>query len=264
MGKNKKDLIKIEKKARLALSKKKREKDRKKLVYEYTICGIALLGTVLAVVDIFRGLNPWMLWIDRAVLIILAADYFVRLYQAEDKKEFFRENIFHLIAILPFHSTLRIFGLSRLTKFAKLIIIGAFPKKVFRKFRIFLNTNGLKNVLLLTIMAVFLGAVGIMFTEGMNFGDAIWWAFVTATTVGYGDLSPSTSLGRLIAAVLMIFGIGLIGSITSTITSYFLNPGRSDYKEETLELIKKKIDDVSNLTDDEIDAICKVLKTLNK
>ncbi|HCM12258.1 MAG TPA: hypothetical protein DHW85_03670, partial [Lachnospiraceae bacterium] len=62
----------------------------------------------------------------------------------------------------------------------------------------------------------------------------------------------------------MIFGIGLIGSITSTITSYFLKLDNKSYKEENIELIKKKLDDISNLSDHDIDEICKVLKSLNK
>lgn len=62
----------------------------------------------------------------------------------------------------------------------------------------------------------------------------------------------------------MIFGIGLIGSITSTITSYFLRIEKKDFKEDTITLIKNKLDDISNLSDEEIDSICKVLKTLNK
>lgn len=265
MAKNK-DIAKIEKKARLAIENPghKKKKFRRTLMYEYFICALALMGTLLAVIDIFKDLNIWQRWLDWIILIALTADYLIRLFEAENKLVYFKENIFYLIAILPFPTALRIFQFTRIAKLAHLSIIGAFPRKVFRKVKVFLNTNGLKNVLIFTVIAIVLGALGVMYAEGMNFGDAIWWAFVTATTVGYGDLSPKSTLGRLIAATLMIFGIGLIGSITSTITSYFLRVENKDYKEETIELIKKKIDDISNLSDEEIDAICKVLKTLNK
>jgi voltage-gated potassium channel len=267
MGKNdNKDIVKISKKANLAVTNpgRKKKKNRNTLIYEYIICSIALIGTVLAVIDIFRGLNTWQQWADRAILAVLAADYLVRFILAKNKKEFFLENILILIAILPFSSLLRVFRVTRLAKLMRLSIIGAFPRKAFRKVGTFLNTNGLKNMLILTLLAILFGSFGVMYTEGMTFGNAIWWAFVTATTVGYGDLSPRTTPGRLIAAILMIFGIGLIGSITSTITSYFLRQNNKTYREETLELIKKKIDDISSLSDDDIDAICKVLKTLNK
>ncbi|WP_313132036.1 potassium channel family protein [Anaerocolumna sp.] len=243
---------------------KKKKKKRNILIYEYCICVLALMGTILAVIDINQGLTLWQIWLDRGILIVLTIDYLVRFILAKDKRIFFIENVFNLLAIFPFSSTLRVLRITRLTKLFKLSIIGAFPRKAFRKVNLFLNTNGLKNMLFFTVVAILFGSVGIMYTEHMTITDSLWWAFVTATTVGYGDLSPSTNLGRLIAAVLMIFGIGLIGSITSTITSYFLNLEKKDFKEETITSIKNRLDDISNLSDEEIDSICKVLKTLNK
>jgi voltage-gated potassium channel len=60
-----------------------------------------------------------------------------------------------------------------------------------------------------------------------NFGDALWWAVVTVTTVGYGDKYPMTAGGRGVAVVLMLVGIGLIGVLTATVASYFVEE-RSD------------------------------------
>jgi voltage-gated potassium channel len=61
-----------------------------------------------------------------------------------------------------------------------------------------------------------------------NFGDAIWWAFATMTTVGYGN-GPVTLAGRVIAAIVMIVGIGCFGVVTATVTAYFVqHPGHSD------------------------------------
>lgn len=59
--------------------------------------------------------------------------------------------------------------------------------------------------------------------EKISFGDAVWWAIVTTTTVGYGDFYPKTIVGKFAAAILMFLGIGLIGYLTSTITNYFTN-----------------------------------------
>jgi voltage-gated potassium channel len=99
----------------------------------------------------------------------------------------------------------------------------------------------------------------------MSFQDGLWLAFVTATTVDYGDISPKTTYGRAIAIVLMIVGIGLAGSLTSTITSYFINNKKQrTVKEDILENIKDRIDDVENLSDEDINNICNVLKSLNK
>lgn len=53
-------------------------------------------------------------------------------------------------------------------------------------------------------------------------GDAIWWSYVTITTVGYGDKYPVTPEGRIIAAMLMTVGVGLFGTFTAYISSWFV------------------------------------------
>ena len=78
-------------------------------------------------------------------------------------------------------------------------------------------------------IAVSLGALGIYVLErGItveSLGDAYWWAIVTVTTVGYGDVSPKTTEGRLVATALMIVGIGVISVFTATLASFFLSSG---------------------------------------
>jgi voltage-gated potassium channel len=53
-------------------------------------------------------------------------------------------------------------------------------------------------------------------------GDALWWSLVTVTTIGYGDRYPVTAEGRMIAAILIVFGIGIIGSMTGYFASWIL------------------------------------------
>ena len=60
-----------------------------------------------------------------------------------------------------------------------------------------------------------------------GFGDGIWWAIVTASTVGYGDIAPSTPTGRVIAVLLMLSGVGLISTLAASITTYFLGAEES-------------------------------------
>ena len=55
-----------------------------------------------------------------------------------------------------------------------------------------------------------------------DFGDAIWWAVTTMTTVGYGDRYPVTSIGRLVAFALMVGGIALLGTVTATLASWLV------------------------------------------
>jgi voltage-gated potassium channel len=89
-----------------------------------------------------------------------------------------------------------------------------------------LKHHSLFRVLIAAVVTLFLGAwLALLFEEkakGSNihdYPDALWWAIVTVTTVGYGDRYPVTEGGRIVAVVLMLVGIGLIGVLTATVAS---------------------------------------------
>ena len=106
---------------------------------------------------------------------------------------------------------------------------------------------------------------GMMYFEHMKFTDALWWSFVTATTVGYGDLSPSTNAGRIIASLLMLVGIGLIGSLTSSITSFFLHSDEEP-KKFSSDKVEMVLTMYESLSDEEKQAVKQELQepTLNR
>lgn len=237
-------------------------------IYEIIISILALIAVIIAFIDLKSGLNTWLSVLDNVILILFIVDYCVRLLFSTDKKHFIITNVLDLIAIIPFNSffrifrTTKLFRLAKLSKVLKLSKIVAYGGRMFKKCKNFLNTNGFKYMLLLSFILTISASIAMTYIEKMKFTDAVWWSFVTATTVGYGDLSPITNIGRIIAMILMISGIGLIGSLTSTITSFFLNIKSPSVKEETITMLKNRLDDIDNLTDEDIEDICKLLKSL--
>lgn len=106
-------------------------------------------------------------------------------------------------------------------------------------------------VLLFTAATLLVGAAGVfVFEAGENesitsFGDAVWWAIVTGTTVGYGDVSPVTTEGRIIAVLLMLTGIGFIGVFTATVASFFIEKEAEDSSADLaarLAAVEQKLD----------------------
>jgi voltage-gated potassium channel len=67
--------------------------------------------------------------------------------------------------------------------------------------------------------------------------DGIWWAVVTVTTVGYGDRTPTSVQGRIVAMVVMLFGVGFLSVLTATVASRFVKTERDDETEAILEAL---------------------------
>ena len=90
-------------------------------------------------------------------------------------------------------------------------------------------------------------------------GDGIWWALVTVTTVGYGDITPFTTLGRIISGALMFIGLGLIATVTALVSANFIrNYVDSHTNDDVLEKLKElenEIEKLKELEEDELDKL---------
>jgi len=69
--------------------------------------------------------------------------------------------------------------------------------------------------------------------------NAVWWAIVTATTFGYGDISPSTLSGRVVAVFMMLAGVGLVSTLSASIAAYFVDQGNESALQEIQERLER-------------------------
>ena len=112
------------------------------------------------------------------------------------------------------------------------------------------NNKRLRTVLSLILFFIVLFGFIFFTTEPdvKSFSDGLWWALVTITTVGYGDITPMTTIGRLVASALMFLGLGLIASLTAVISvkfiQNFVDHHTNDDVLEKLEEMQKDIDEI--------------------
>jgi voltage-gated potassium channel len=151
-------------------------------------------------------------------------DLMFGILNAESKKEYLLKHPLEIASsLLPFLRPLR---LMRVISFGGLAIQKV---AIGRQFAITLK------VAITTLFVAYISAVQITISERMvegsnikNFGDGLWWAMTTVTTVGYGDKFPVTTEGRILAVALMIMGISLVGVITASVAAWFVKISNSD------------------------------------
>lgn len=241
-------------------------------VYQIFIVLLALVSIVLVILDLCGKISlasGALFWIDTTILIIFAVDYIVRFIFSKEKWNFFKKNIFDLLAIIPFNSIFsffrfaRVFRITKLTKLAKVTkfarltaLFGRFGARAKK----FLHTNGFIYVLYTSGVLILISSIIMMYTEGKSFFDALWWSIVTVTTVGYGDISPETNVGRVMAIILMLFGIGFISMLTGTITSFFATKATENTPTPESTELEDIIADMNSVERQKMLEIAKIIK----
>jgi len=199
---------------------------------------------------------------DFDVWFIFVVDYIVRLLFAENKFSFIKHNIIDLIAIIPFDTVFQGLRAVRLLKFIRCFV---YLVRAYNRISLILKTNNFHHILCFTFLTVFMGAIAISYIDNMDIGDAFWWSFVTTTTVGYGDIAPQSVGGRIVAVFLMLIGIGFLSTLTSTISTFFINGNEtSSYRNETIDQIIFKLKNFQDLTVDDLQDMHEVLVSLKK
>ncbi len=233
------------------------KKSKAALAYEIMMAILA----VISVITIWST-HEYVNTIDLVIWLFFVMDVTIRFIKTEQKKEYIKKYPLDIIAIIPLDS---IFRLARIARLFRVLRALAILNHYFKPVYAILRTNNLDKVIVVLFVVIFISAIPIRIIEPsiVTYTDAVWWAIVTATTVGYGDISPETVVGRLIAIILMVFGIGLIGLVTSSVATYFLK-GNDEENNPTVEYIKKELDRVEELTDLEIERLRLLLETFKK
>jgi voltage-gated potassium channel Kch len=211
-------------------------KELKNATYEVFMGALS----VLSIINIFLVLasrddvvDGVIVIMDGILSLIFLADFAFRILTAESKPQyFFRQFGWADLAAsipLPQAKFLRLFRVFRAVR----LLRRRGPDQMVRDFVDNRAQSALLSVMLLIVLLLEFGGMGMAWAEQRSDqaniktgGDSLWWAYVTITTVGYGDRFPVTDLGRLIGALVLTAGVGLFGVLTGFLANFFLAPKR--------------------------------------
>lgn len=198
--------------------------------WELIMAVLALFSVAVGVGASQLGEPDVLVNTEWALTGVFALEYGIRMWAAPNRVKYFKSAIIDLISILPPVRGARLLRLLRLLRVASAINLALGTTR--------LGTQSLTilRIAVIWVAVVVVSAIGMYLAEfGENpnvrtFWDALWWAVVTITTVGYGDVSPATAEGRLAAGVLMILGIAFFSFLTATFTSALASSASSEAK----------------------------------
>ncbi|MBE0610124.1 MAG: potassium channel family protein [Dehalococcoidia bacterium] len=176
--------------------------------------------------DLFLAMD-WLIW------AAFATDFGVKLAVAPRRLEYVRTHPLEVgMVVLPFLRPLR---LARLIRFARVGTALGLNVTILQRLA---AERGTRLVVGAVLSCLIVGAGGVLLAERgeseaniTSFGDALWWAATTMTTVGYGDRFPTTAEGRGIAIVLMLFGIAALSALTAVVAAMLVREHAAEEEE---------------------------------
>jgi voltage-gated potassium channel len=189
------------------------------------IIAAAILPVVVGLTK--RGQSGTAVWLDLISWMIFIADFVVHL---KWERGYLRSRLgrFDLTIVvltgpwylIPALDGARVLGMARLGRLGRVFIVSA-KTDVLRELARRLGKAALYSLVLMMCCALVVKTVEPASSGFATYGDALWWAVVTFTTVGYGDYYPVTTTGRIAAVLLMVGGVALIGTLAGSLGSFF-------------------------------------------
>jgi voltage-gated potassium channel len=181
--------------------------------------------------------GTWLAFLTEALLMLSVVD---------DRRGWLRDHPLEVAIVIltpPFlPPSLQAARVFRLLRLLPLLRAGVLARRL-------LTTEGVRDAAVLALLTVLGGGAAYAAVEtgqDLNTWDGVWWAIVTVTTVGYGDTSPLTDAGRVIAIVVMLVGIGFIAVITAAAAERFMRAREAEAQRaeltERLDEILRRLD----------------------
>jgi voltage-gated potassium channel len=207
---------------------------------------------VTTFVDLPPATKDILSYADNAVCVLFFLDFVITFARSSNRTRYLLTwGWLDLLSSIPAVDTLRWGRAARILRILR-VLRGIKATKVLTEFILYRRAqSAFLAALLVSVLLVVLSAAAVLQFETSpdanirTAEDAVWWATVTITTVGYGDKFPLSSEGRLIAALLMTAGVGLFGTFSGFVAAWFLES--PTHQSAEIELLQKLSRDIEEL-----------------
>ena len=264
-----------------------------KKINEIVIGILAIISIILVAVEslvaVSQGTLIGIYIADFIICVVFAADFIKRLRASESKSYFMKTSGFEILAMIPAVAlyalgTIPVLAVAfrslRLVRIIRVILLLTRMRRAFSTTGKFIQKSRLLVLFGITVSIILVSVVSaytaLIFDTGdenaqiTNFSDAVWWSISTVTTVGYGDVVPSSIAGRIMGMVLMVVGIGVMAAFISQVSATLVEArikrksetGEDSLKAAVISEIKEKLDNIDKLSESDVSLLLQMIRTL--
>lgn len=215
------------------------------------VISVALMPVVL-LLSLSEGIVRIILLVDAVICFIFFFDFFRNIFRSPKPIAYLKWGWLDLLGSIPFMPLLRLARLPRIGRAVRLLrAVGV--KDSVQQFRVRRAEGALLMTSLVAILMILVVSILILRVESQVEGsnidsgdDALWWALVTITTVGYGDQVPVSQIGRILGGIVIVVGVGFYSVLTSYLASFFLS-AQNKQQEADIATVKAELVEIKRM-----------------